>query len=58
MGRRTSNGDRHSIRLGVTVYGKPDQSSGYAPIVKCQYSQVSSTHGRDKRDFHGPDGTA
>jgi hypothetical protein len=44
-------------RSGATVYGTPNQSSGYVAIVKCQYSQVSGTCGRDKRDSLGPDGT-
>jgi hypothetical protein len=36
---------------GVTVYGTPDQSSGYAATVKCQYSQVSA-HAVEIREIH------
>ena len=57
MGRRNRKGDRDGVRLGAKVYGAPDQSSGYVATVKCQYSQVSGTCGRDKRDSLGSVGT-
>jgi hypothetical protein len=53
---RLGKGDRHNARSGATIYGTPDQSSGYAATVKCQSGQVSA-HAVEIREIYNPDGT-
>jgi hypothetical protein len=57
MGRKTSKGDRHNARTGATIYGTPDQSSGYATTVKYQSGEVSGACSRNQRNLRSPDGT-